>query len=1510
MEKDSTGADGHTGSTTGFWTEDVEELVASRPNSRWAIVDWRHFLAPASIVTVPRGELHFSRDIMGRPVIVPTTGCPYELIDDSMGELHAGSGPDTGSGTEPNGEGRNARSSSDDNGGDSGRPLAVPPPPLSKADRSFDVQNLQFLLIKIGFLRPSAIRFHTGIYGRHTMAAVGALQAVCGLNPTGQYDSETAVALTRMVCERTEPPSIDDRGKLLGDVVGTAIYPSDLYQRMSDAAKTPEEVARTNGSVLEIQGTDIDGAGGEQRYRIWKEQKASSKAIQDELQRKASGAHIFAVAQKEYAGACEDETVTAQGDAHQPTKKVGTASSDALDDPTGAGRDMSASAVTTSEAAREVRAHRISASRTRRMVRDSEGLWDSGKNFDLNHSELATQSSGARPGNGNDNRPTSPRLGGGWREQIGAASAGKDRLTVVQGSLALLIPHEPVISGSELVARVNAMAGIVVAEETQQLHRARESMQRFASTCHPSARSTPNQHGPGEPEPEHECQQSVEGGGCTIERVSYSQHGEAILWLPAELTELERSVLHGEAEQLGLGHVSIGEAAGRRLLLWKHHQFVATSMSGALAAAGRRTDEFAEPVRRFDALPTSEQQQQPTNGHAKTPKLAENKVGPDHEALRVPVVNARGREIVGNPAALIEVVKGRNGELVEGSRGFVLPKAWRVAAMALTSRAEPLVNQHRSRVHKSTGILSSFESVSSDYWSVCQNSTDSGNRKESCNKKVWASIELPSECSGEQLLYRLGLWMTACGINDHSDSSLYGPMARRLICQAFDRVDDAKGLLVDMLAWIQAAEQDGQETVDRYVAMGHFVLGALTGKKILSKRAEAELQRQQAGDPVPTPVRYVRRPVDGTPSAHESTHVSTAGSARSQLLRLVGEALRRSLDSENRASAGGMARLQLKGLLGLNAVRGPDESQSALTDTAIIAEQHATQAATEAALSCVDVVLKAFQKDEEEQKHMESNRQGSARVMGSIFAMAIELLVELQHRWNEATAIELLHWLVASGELTAAACLVETNVDSLAVSMIEEILATGAGAAKKAAKYVKQFGLSEQFAGIQTKPKKGKKHGGANGNGNGNSNGPTAQPALAATAELPMFRLPASVVVHDVSTLEQLDACTAALRGASDESGESGTILCALDAEWEPFGSAETPTKVSLLQLATAEHGVFLIDMLALAATDSDELQAFWHVLSNEVVVVGFGVLGDLTRISQSYPQLSRCLYQTVELQKVINALVASNVVHETVGRGLGGASQVLLAADISKAEQTSHWGSRPLSASQRQYAAIDAYVLLPLLVAALRALVGVGTKTAVDDLMSAHTTTLPESLAQVSQSVLKWVRPVAASVADAPPPRSHLPPLGKAGVSEALRNLGLLDLCPVFRSDAEDGAQGQPGIMCKTIALLAHETEVLLCVLRLSQRLHISRCASAFGLRRTDVRMAREDELTDMVGYPRGSIGPVGARHGAKGVLVDKELATEERLLCGAGEEGWVFAISAALMVETIPDCQVVSLR
>ena len=1454
--------------------------MASRPNSRWAIVDWRHFLAPASIVTVPRGELHFSRDITGTPVIVPCTGGnPGELIDDSMGNV----GPGT-TAEQENGEGDGANEVSTDGGG-----RAAPPAPLHKADRSFDVQKLQFLLIQIGFLRPSAIRFHTGIYGRHTMSAVGALQAVCGLNPTGQYDEATASALQQMARERTQPPSVDDHGALLGDVVGTAIYPSDLYQRMSDAVKSQDEVARTNGTVLEIQGTDIDGAGGEQRFRIWKEKEQDepgadgsnadgSSVVQEELSRKAPGAAVVAAAQRKYEGQGK-ETAETQSAAFSAGDRATPATPR---DPTavtpGPAVAMSPEAGAAS-AAREVRTHRISASRTRRMVRDSEGLWDA----DKTSNQPACGPGGASSSDGR----TSPRLGGGWREQIGAATAGEGRLTVVQGSLATLIPHEPVISGVELVARVNAMAGRVVAVETQQLQDARVLMQAFASTGHPSTDPTPV----AEPEPEVESSTS----GATI---SNSSIRNAVLWLPAELTELERSVLHGEAEQLGLGHVSIGEAQGRRLLLWKNHQFTATPAKvSAEPADSRRTDEFAEPVRRFDALPAAEQK-------VKTPKVAEgqDKVGPDHEALRVPVTNGRGREIVGNPAALIEVVEDASGKLVEGSRGFVLPKAWRVAAEPLTSLAEPLVNQHRSKAHKTTGILASFESVSQDYWSVCQNLNDS-TAKAKRSTKVWESIELPSECSGERLLSSLGFWMTACGINDHSDSRLHGPMSRRLICTAFDRVDEPKLLLVDMLAWIAMAEQDGLETVDRYVAMGHFVLGALTGKKMLSKRAEADLRKQQATEAAPTPVKF-------TPTSSTST-----GSARSQLTHLVSAALERSLESvttmeEGSAAppAGGMARLQLKGLMGLDGVGAPEKHD----DDDSVLEQRAVEVATEVGLKCVSVVMESFQALEEHQETATlQNPQGAQRVMQSVFAMAVELLAELGHSWSENDALELLHWLVGGGELTAAACVAKTK-DTLAVSMIEEILATGAGASKKAAKYVKQFGLSDRFAGIQAKQRRGKPHGNAHAEGSGAQSGG----GRAAAAEIEMFSLPPCVPITDVSTIEQLSACTAALSGDID-GGSAGGVVCAIDAEWEPFSSSEPPTKVSLLQLATADQ-IFLVDMLAVATTDSEELQAFWHVLCTEILVVGFGISGDLTRICQSYPQLSRCFHRSVELQKVINALIASNVLDESVGRGLGGACQALLHKDVSKAEQTSHWGNRPLSASQRQYAATDAYVLLPLLVAALRALVG--DKAAGLGQQSAESSSrlLSESLASVSQSLLKWVRPVTVSSSltsghgEDILSRNQLAPLGRAGVTKALSNLGLLESCPLFKSDGGDSSDspGGSGVMCKTIALLAFESEVLLCVLRLGQRLQISRCASAIGLRRTDVRMCREDELVDMVGYPRGSIGPIGSRNGARGVLLDKELEGEGRLLCGAGEEGWVFGISAAVMRKVVPDCQCVQLR
>ena len=85
----------------------------------------------------------------------------------------------------------------------------------------------------------------------------------------------------------------------------------------------------------------------------------------------------------------------------------------------------------------------------------------------------------------------------------------------------------------------------------------------------------------------------------------------------------------------------------------------------------------------------------------------------------------------------------------------------------------------------------------------------------------------------------------------------------------------------------------------------------------------------------------------------------------------------------------------------------------------------------------------------------------------------------------------------------------------------------------------------------------------------------------------------------------------------------------------------------------------------------------------------------------------------------------------------------------------------------------------------------------------------------------------------------------------------------------------GTKGIMVKTLCLIARESEVVLCVLRLDRRLQVSKCASAMGVRRCDIRMAREEELVTQCGYRRGSIGPVGSRNTAT-VLVRRRERTE----------------------------------
>merc|ERR1711968_391063 len=72
---------------------------------------------------------------------------------------------------------------------------AVPPTPLARGARGPAVAKLQDILIQLGHLHPSAVRFAKGIYGPRTTAAIAALQKTRGLAPTGTYDAAVRTVL-------------------------------------------------------------------------------------------------------------------------------------------------------------------------------------------------------------------------------------------------------------------------------------------------------------------------------------------------------------------------------------------------------------------------------------------------------------------------------------------------------------------------------------------------------------------------------------------------------------------------------------------------------------------------------------------------------------------------------------------------------------------------------------------------------------------------------------------------------------------------------------------------------------------------------------------------------------------------------------------------------------------------------------------------------------------------------------------------------------------------------------------------------------------------------------------------------------------------------------------------------------------------------------------------------------------------------------------------------------------
>jgi 3'-5' exonuclease len=149
------------------------------------------------------------------------------------------------------------------------------------------------------------------------------------------------------------------------------------------------------------------------------------------------------------------------------------------------------------------------------------------------------------------------------------------------------------------------------------------------------------------------------------------------------------------------------------------------------------------------------------------------------------------------------------------------------------------------------------------------------------------------------------------------------------------------------------------------------------------------------------------------------------------------------------------------------------------------------------------------------------------------------------------------------------------------------------------------------------------------------------------------------------------------------------------DAEWD-----EETTGAAVLQLASMKT-VVLIDMLALISTeDGAEVlkETVGQLLCGESVVAGFACRQDLSRLRASKWSQDKEHWLSAGTKAVVDVqTIVGNSDRSLFKAGLSRVCQSLLGKPLDKSEQCSMWSERPLSETQRSYAALDAWTCVAI---------------------------------------------------------------------------------------------------------------------------------------------------------------------------------------------------------------------
>jgi len=180
------------------------------------------------------------------------------------------------------------------------------------------------------------------------------------------------------------------------------------------------------------------------------------------------------------------------------------------------------------------------------------------------------------------------------------------------------------------------------------------------------------------------------------------------------------------------------------------------------------------------------------------------------------------------------------------------------------------------------------------------------------------------------------------------------------------------------------------------------------------------------------------------------------------------------------------------------------------------------------------------------------------------------------------------------------------------------------------------------------------------------------------------------VSIKTVETWDKLDKVKEKLARAT---------LIGIDSEWSPRG----PERTSLLQVATKSK-VWLIDVKKLGSGSRKWIPFFRQLLCSETIKLGYDLGNDLRVLLATFPFLNELIGRERNLICLFKTL--GRVKRHTLGdRVFGGdAPELNLKAvakhftdiDLDKGKRLFDWELRPLSENRRNYAAMDAFCLIP----------------------------------------------------------------------------------------------------------------------------------------------------------------------------------------------------------------------